>query len=1610
MKKVFLTTVILLVFFVGHSQGANAPEAGSFEPVDATDMVNLLTGDLTYVLPLLNVPSPEGGYPIALTYHAGIAMDQEASWVGLGWNLNPGAINRNINGYPDDYSFSKIEEYFYDKGGEETVNSISLGYSNGLMSVGYASSWGSNQSLSGTVSIGIGAGPIGLNVNGGSNGFSGGLGIQLASGLSLGANVNSNGNIGGTIGFGASNGTGFSIGASSGGSFSAGITTNSKNDNLFSLGIDFNSSGVGVNGKVTNLSSKSVNGTNNYSVDGGAGIGISTNHNSSVQMNDYVTKSSGFMIPIVAPTPIGVFSLTFGQQKFEYSLSKYINNNVSGPLHFHLIHDFNTDAFMDIYEVSIENNSLSENVSVELNNITFPSFDNYQLQAQGLSGNIRIGIQENGALFGLSDRKNSNNSTLYYGFDNNPNDNSIPAHSEFNFKPEFYFENEIGTFLQVSKATFNTNNNNFYIVGHYETGVNDVNAQRRIVSNYIQYFTNGGLISNPPNNFLQPNATGFDRANKPSNGVGGFRVISKDGKIYHYSLPVYNHEIITRKFGHIPANQNENQAYIEKRQLESYATHWLLTAITGPDFIDMNNNGRPDESDYGYWVEFEYGKWSDGFVWKNPYGKEYIEHDADTPTLDRSKTWVRGRKELYYLDAVKTRTHTALFIKEERQDARSEAWDYSSVSHVDGLAQSENDYISRFVIPSQNQLGLSKIILLKNEDHEITKDSGNSNHLSENIKYNNSTKPLEIAWFNLKNNVYDISDNWLGSINNAIKVIDLEKDYSLVNGSPNAISGRSTLKSVKFSGKSGVSVLPPYDFKYINNPNYTFNIKDQDQYGYLTNSNSMWSLNEITTPEGSTIGIEYESKKFKSAIQTNLKFVTGDVINSVKMHKFKADIQSINSASGLFTIECDENYGFAIGDNWLEILYTEEDCDGQQITTSEYTGTGTIIQDLSSNSKFKYLVQSNNIQVTTSTYPSDCGNGQYTGYEILAIDYEVLNPVTSGGVVTSKISVSDLNTTYSTEYNYGINDDNVGLVSYIPYAPHILSEVPYSNELPSPRVMFEEVNVVSTDALGNSTGKTRYKFNVLGLKSANEIKFGDFFEITSSGSNFYNSNRNKDVFIRDFIVKNNLASIGQLLEVSQFNKENQLISSVKNVYYSPEETPNLEGVVEESYQTYKSVNYDSNTTNDRWVIASITKKRYPNLLKQTLTTNNIGTFTTNFSNIDTTSGAHLESLTEDSFGNSLKTLSKPAYQVYPDMGPTLYFPFLKKNMLTQEAASYTFIKEGSTWKPIGVGITTWNNNWNYIDREGNISSPANSDHKVWRKHKQFIWDGNIDANGVLIGYDVATDDGFNWSIDTNPSPESDIPQPTQWKEVSETNYYDHYSMPLEVEGIDSIKVSTKMWDNDGKVSVTGNAGYGEVFYSSAENIELENGVHYIGQGIKATGEHHHNQKSHTGDFSKRVYTGGHAFTTILQANQHRPGKYKLSVWVDIDNYTNARIVHNGNQAIPFEGEKVVAGNWVQLNHYLDLTSGFEEVYLTSINGDIYFDDFRLHPIESSVTSYVYNEYDELTFILGLNNMATKYQYDTAGRLIKVFQETANTPTIEGGFKRAKEYRYNYKRQ
>src|ERR1700749_4794012 len=87
---IMLTNLLAPTVSYALTSGPTQPEATSFEPIDTTDMVNLQTGDFTYNIPLIEVPGPEGGYPLSLSYHAGIQPNEDASWCRLGGTINPG--------------------------------------------------------------------------------------------------------------------------------------------------------------------------------------------------------------------------------------------------------------------------------------------------------------------------------------------------------------------------------------------------------------------------------------------------------------------------------------------------------------------------------------------------------------------------------------------------------------------------------------------------------------------------------------------------------------------------------------------------------------------------------------------------------------------------------------------------------------------------------------------------------------------------------------------------------------------------------------------------------------------------------------------------------------------------------------------------------------------------------------------------------------------------------------------------------------------------------------------------------------------------------------------------------------------------------------------------------------------------------------------------------------------------------------------------------------------------------------------------------------------------------------------------------------------------------
>ena len=82
-----------------------SPEAAAFEKY-GNIAVSAYTGTPDISIPITTVSSKEVSAAFSLSYHAsGIRVDEEASWVGLGWVLNGGGvISRNIVG-KDDFRF-----------------------------------------------------------------------------------------------------------------------------------------------------------------------------------------------------------------------------------------------------------------------------------------------------------------------------------------------------------------------------------------------------------------------------------------------------------------------------------------------------------------------------------------------------------------------------------------------------------------------------------------------------------------------------------------------------------------------------------------------------------------------------------------------------------------------------------------------------------------------------------------------------------------------------------------------------------------------------------------------------------------------------------------------------------------------------------------------------------------------------------------------------------------------------------------------------------------------------------------------------------------------------------------------------------------------------------------------------------------------------------------------------------------------------------------------------------------------------------------------------------------------------------------------------------------
>lgn len=173
------------------SSGPSQPETQQFAPAGMDDMVDPFTGDFSYNIPLMDV----GGYPINLNYASGITPDAEASWVGLGWNLNVGAINRSVRGLPDDFAGDELTTDFNVAPNETYGTKVSVGirFFDAKVDKLVRANLGVNANIFYNTynGIGISAG-INPSISSGSgtkNGYTGNLGVSLQAGSESGLDI-----------------------------------------------------------------------------------------------------------------------------------------------------------------------------------------------------------------------------------------------------------------------------------------------------------------------------------------------------------------------------------------------------------------------------------------------------------------------------------------------------------------------------------------------------------------------------------------------------------------------------------------------------------------------------------------------------------------------------------------------------------------------------------------------------------------------------------------------------------------------------------------------------------------------------------------------------------------------------------------------------------------------------------------------------------------------------------------------------------------------------------------------------------------------------------------------------------------------------------------------------------------------------------------------------------------------------------------------------------------------------------------------------------------------------------------------------------------------------
>ena len=888
--------------------GPDQPEVQSFTPIGTSDLVDPFTGDFSYNIPLLDVD----GYPINIAYQAGATMDQEATWVGLGWNLNPGVVNRVMRGIPDDFDGSeKIVKEFNMKPNWTAGTSLGVGFE--LAGFDFAQA-----GTGGSVSLNL---SLGVNYNNYA-----GFGAEVSVGSSFSAGAKNNGN-GLTAGLGLS-------GSSQGGA------TVSPSVGIYQKGSDESSSvkkGLNVGTSINSrggVSNVSMSYSRSYE-QSGTKINKKTQKEKSYTNSNRGTSSGSFNIGMSSYTPMismptntfaftGSFSLgadaTTSDPSFDFSgyysrtWLKEKSKSVSAFGYMNAqIGQWNNQAMMDFNR---ENDGVFTKNTPALPNVAL-TYDIYTVSGQGVGGSYRPYRPDIGYVFDTKMKTSSTNASvggevglgltfkagidvaaMYSESKSEPwNDytNFAAQRAYFNSGQMFFREaNEMsvdpnpGHFNNIGGAEavrFNNNSfaslqsvlekdNNAYVSNL--TSFNKVGGEKR--NQVIYTLNNKELIDGFGVQPIHPDSYGASHS-AVNHHIAQFTTLNTEGTRYVYGIAAYSHHQKNVSFAVGAANGQSglveicgegrvaysgNDASINnERGLDNhynsittpaFAHSYLLTSVLNADYIDVDDVTGPSKGDLGGYMKFEYKK-INNYQWRNPVNlnEAFFDEGLNGDNSDDKGHYMYGEKELWYVTKILTKNHIAVFYTSPRKDGHPVIGETGGIDGNELLAMQQLDSIQLFTIP----------------DYE-----------SNLAGVNPTIAPL--------------------------KVVHFEYDYSLCPGYDQTIgsslgNGKLTLKKIYFTYQgSNKGRYTPYEFDYseihddinpnVSNPSY--DMKSIDRWGsYKENeagcvpinqgelapsdfpyvgSNKQkvdkwvtsWNLSTIHLPSGGKIEVDYESDDY----------------------------------------------------------------------------------------------------------------------------------------------------------------------------------------------------------------------------------------------------------------------------------------------------------------------------------------------------------------------------------------------------------------------------------------------------------------------------------------------------------------------------------------------------------------------------------------------------------------------------------------------------------------------------------------------------------------------------------------------------------------------------